>query len=296
VTVTTTSTRGGADAGTADAAVGDPAAGLAGGAGARRALRLATVAVVWAGRGVWRVVAHLWVPLLLLAAWQAWITFGDVAPIVMPSPWASLGNIASNPGRYFGEARITMVDATYGLVLGMAIGLVFAVAGWFTPFFSGLVTPVAMMLRSIPITAMIPVIARILGYNHKTTIAVAVLISIFPTFVFASSGLRTTPPGAADYFAVMHARRHARLLRLALPSALPNLFTALRISAGLCILGALVAEWLIGSGGLGYQLAITRIQFEIERMWGIAIVAATLSVLAFLGATRLERWATERWG
>jgi ABC-type nitrate/sulfonate/bicarbonate transport system permease component len=294
VTATTTSTTSGAD--TAVTTIGDSVVVLERGWSPRRAPHMAAVAVVWSGRFVWRVATHLWVPLLLLAAWQAWVTLGDVAPIVMPSPWASLGNIVAHPARYFGEARITMVDATYGLVLGMAIGLVFAVAGWFTPFFSGLVTPVAMMLRSIPITAMIPVIARIFGYNHKTTIAVAVLISIFPTFVFASSGLRTTPPGTADYFAVMHARRHARLFRLALPSALPNLFTALRISAGLCILGALVAEWLIGSGGLGYQLAITRIQFEIERMWGIAIVAATLSVLAFLGATRLERWATERWG
>jgi NitT/TauT family transport system permease protein len=227
--------------------------------------------------------------------WQAWVSFGHVADIVIPPPGDVLTHIATHPGHYLSLAWATLHVAAAGLVLGMAVGLVLAVAGWFTPFFSGLVSPLAMMLRSIPITAMIPVIARIFGYNDRTVIAVAVLISIFPTFVFASSGLRSAPPGADDYFRVMRAGRLARLRRLALPAAMPSLLTAFRISAGLCILGGLVAEWLIGTDGLGHRLAVARIEFQVDELWGVALVAAALSIAAFLGASALERRATDRW-
>lgn len=241
------------------------------------------------------VLRRVWMPVGLLIVWQGWVTFGDVAGLVIPPPGEVLAHIAGQPGHYVAQARSTLSVAALGLVLGMAIGLTLAIAGWLTPFFSGLVSPAALMLRSIPITAMIPVIARIFGYNGRTVVAVAVLISIFPTFVFASSGLRAAPPGARDYFSVMRAGRRTRLRRLALPAAMPNILTAFRISAGLCLLGALVAEWLIGAEGLGHRLALARIEFQIDELWGIALVATGLSVAAFIGASALERWANDRW-
>lgn len=241
------------------------------------------------------VLGRLWMPVLLLVLWQAWITVADVAEIVIPPPADVLRHIVTHPGHYLGLARSTLSVSAAGLVVGMGVGLVLAVAGWTSPFLAGLVSPVAMMLRSIPITAMIPVVARIFGYNDRTVIAVAVLISIFPTFVFASSGLRSAPPGADDYFRVMRAGGLARLRRLALPAAMPSILTAFRISAGLCILGGLIAEWLIGSDGLGHRLAVARIEFAVDELWGVAIVSAALSVAAFVGASVLERRATERW-
>lgn len=241
------------------------------------------------------VLARLWVPALVLVLWQLWVIAFHVPDLVMPGPIAVLQDLAANPGLYLDLAWSTIRVAAIGLVLGMVFGLGLAVAGWSSPFFSGLVSPGAMMLRTIPITAMIPIIARLFGYSSNTVIAVAVLISIFPAFVFASAGLRTVPGGANDYFEVMRAGKMARLRRLALPAAIPNLMTAFRISAGLCILGALIAEWLIGADGLGHQLALARIEFRVEEQWGVALVAAVLSVAAFLGATALERRAIERW-
>lgn len=241
------------------------------------------------------ILSRLWMPILLLVLWQTWITVADVAEIVIPPPANVLGHIASHPGHYLGLARSTVSVAAVGLAVGMSVGLVLAIAGWTSPFLGGLVSPVALMLRSIPITAMIPVVARIFGYNDRTVIAVAVLISIFPTFVFASSGLRSAPPGTDDYFRVMRAGRLARLRRLALPAAMPSILTAFRISAGLCILGGLIAEWLIGADGLGHRLAVARIEFAVDELWGVAIVSAGLSVAAFVGASALERWANERW-
>ncbi len=234
-------------------------------------------------------------PLGLLAVWQGWVTIANVPALVIPPPGKALAHIVHYPGLYLSEARSTLSVAIIGLTLGLAVGLVMATAAWFTPFLAGVVSPVALMLRSIPITAMIPVIARVLGYNGKTVVAVAVLISIFPTFVFASSGLRSAPSGSDDYFRVMRAGRLRRLRRLALPSAMPNILTAFRVSAGLCFLGALVAEWLIGAHGLGHRMALARIEFRIDELWGVALVATSISVAAFIAASALERWASDRW-
>ena len=242
-----------------------------------------------------RVAARVWVPLALVIAWQLWVSVSGVSSLVVPAPLDVAGDLLSDPGAYVHELRVTLVTAGLGLVLGMALGFVLALLGWLNPFFSGMTTPVAMMLRTIPIAALIPVIGRVVGYDVKSVVVVTVLITIFPAFVFATSGLRTAPAGADDLFGVLRSSRFQRLRRLAVPASVPNLLTALRISSSMCILGALVAEWLIGTDGLGHELNIARIEFRVERLWGIAVVSCALSVAAFLAATGLERWGTARW-
>jgi ABC-type nitrate/sulfonate/bicarbonate transport system permease component len=134
---------------------------------------------------------------------------------------------------------------------------------------------------------------RLLGCDQRTVIASAVLITFFPTFVLSASGLRALPPGTADLFAVLGARRFACLRLLVLPSAMPNLFVALRISSANCILAALVAEYLMGTSGLGRLFATSESRFDTPAAWAACLVA---TVAAFLASRRLERAARSRFG
>ena len=103
-----------------------------------------------------------------------------------------------------------------------------------------------------------------------------------------ASGLRATPPGAEAVFDALGSSRAARLVRLALPSAVPNLLVALRIAAANSILAALVAEYLIGAFGLGRLFADAQSQFLTSRSWSASLVATVLSVAAYAAARRLE--------
>ncbi len=232
--------------------------------------------------------SRAWPLLLLLVAWQAWVSFGHVASIVAPAPLAVAAELVSHPADFAREGGATLLVALAGLALGALLSLALAVSTWFSPLASGAVSFPALLVQATPLVALMPVLARLLGYDQRTVIAAAALIAFFPSFVLAVSGLRALPPGAGDLFAVLGANRFARLRLLALPAAVPNLLTALRISSANCILAALVAEYLMGTTGLGRLFAVSESSFEIARAWAACLVATVLSVLGYLATRRLE--------
>jgi NitT/TauT family transport system permease protein len=202
-----------------------------------------------------RLVEDYWGVFLLLVAWQLWVIANSFNPIVMPTPTAVLGDLLSHPEIYLRNVGITLAVAAFGLVSGMLVGTGLAVAAWFSPIAAGLLNPLTVLFSSVPVVALIPVIARLLGYDTSTVLAIVVIITFFPSFVFASSGLRSPPPGTEDLFRVLGASRLAVLWRLALPAAMPNLAIAFKLAAAHAILAAMVAEFLMGSSGLGYLFA-----------------------------------------
>ncbi|MBS0522511.1 MAG: ABC transporter permease subunit [Proteobacteria bacterium] len=242
-----------------------------------------------------RLVEDYWGILLLLVAWEAWVMANSFNPIVMPTPTAVLGDLVSNPGIYFDNVGITLMIAAFGLVAGMLVGTGLAVVAWFSPIASGLLNPLTVLFSSVPVVALIPVIARLLGYDTSTVLAIVVIITFFPSFVFASSGLRQPPPGSEDLFRVLGASRLALLRRLALPAAMPNLAIALKLASAHAILAAMVAEFLMGTTGLGYLFAKTKADFQTERAFGASLVATVISASAFLAAGWVEKKVRERY-
>jgi NitT/TauT family transport system permease protein len=208
---------------------------------------------------------------------------------------AVLHDLAIHPHVYLQNVGITLLVAVFGLVVGMMVGTGLAVAAWFSPIAAGLLNPLTVLFSSVPVVALIPVIARLLGYDTSTVLAIVVIITFFPSFVFASSGLRAPPPGAEDLFRVLGASRLALLGRLALPSALPNLAIAFKLAAAHAILAAMVAEFLMGTTGLGYLFAKTKADFQTEQAFGASLVATVISAAAFLAAGWVEKKVRERY-
>ncbi len=211
-----------------------------------------------------RLVEDYWGVLLLLVAWEAWVIVG-----------------------------ITLTVAVFGLVVGMLVGTGLAIAAWFSPIAAGLLNPLTVLFSSVPVVALIPVIARLLGYDTSTVLAIVVIITFFPSFVFATSGLRSLPPGSEDLFRVLGASKLAVLGRLALPSAMPNLAIAFKLAAAHAILAAMVAEFLMGTTGLGYLFAKTKADFQTEQAFGASLVATVISAAAFLAAGWVEKKVRE---
>lgn len=236
-----------------------------------------------------RLIQDYWGILLILVAWQAWVIVNQFNPIVMPTPISVFDALITDPVLFLENTGITFAVALVGMTGGMIIGTSLAVATWLSPLLSGLVSPLAVLFSSVPVVALIPIIARLLGYNVSTEIAIVVIITFFPSFVFASSGLRALPPGSDDLFRVLGASRRATLFRLALPAAMPNLAIALRLAAAHAILAAMIAEFLMGTSGLGYLFAKTNDEFQTEQAFGTSIVATAISVAAFLLASFVER-------
>jgi NitT/TauT family transport system permease protein len=242
-----------------------------------------------------RLVEDYWGILLLLIAWETWVIANSFNPIVMPTPTAVLHDLVTYPMVYLTNVGITLAIAVFGLVAGMAVGTGLAVAAWFSPIASGLLNPLTVLFSSVPVVALIPVIARLLGYDTSTVLAIVVIITFFPSFVFASSGLRQPPPGSEDLFRVLGASRLDLLRRLALPAAMPNLAIAFKLASAHAILAAMVAEFLMGTTGLGYLFAKTKADFQTEQAFGASLVATVISATAFLAAGWVEKRVRERY-
>ena len=238
---------------------------------------------------------HLnWGIILILFLWEFWVVINDFNPIVIPSPLGVILDLVQNPTIYLENSGQTFFIAVVGLIGGMSIGTTLAIITWFSPLLSGLINPTAVLLSSVPVVSLIPIIARVLGYNMATEIILVVIITFFPSFVFTTAGLRALPPGSQDLFSSLGASKFSTLKRLALPSAFPNLAIALRLAAAHAILAAMIAEFLMGTNGLGYLFAVTKQEFLTERAFGTSLVATVISVIAFLASSHFEVFVKKR--
>lgn len=239
--------------------------------------------------------SRYWGVLAVLGVWQAWVSITGVNVIVMPHPIDVVRNIVQNPTPYWRHGSQTLLLAAGGLVLGMALGTIIAVAAWTSRLLSGILIPLGLIFSSVPVVALIPVLARLLGYDLQTVLAIVVIISFFPAFVFTSAGLRALPPGSEDLFKVLGASKWTRFLHLVAPSAVPNWMIALRLAAPPAVLSAMVAEFLMGTSGLGYLFRVSATNFDTAQAFGTSVIATAISVLCFTAATTAETKVTQRW-
>ncbi|HAH14631.1 MAG TPA: ABC transporter permease, partial [Chloroflexi bacterium] len=151
--------------------------------------------------------------------------------------------------------------------------------------------PVAIGLRTIPIVAITPLLVVWLGNGYAPKIAIAALISFFPTLVNMSRGFASPSP---DQLELMHALASSqwqvfRLVRW--PASLPYLFASLKIAATSSVLGAIVAEWIGSDRGLGYLIVAATFEYRVARLWATIAVSTALALAAFLTVVAFERLA-----
>ncbi|KJE19479.1 ABC-type nitrate/sulfonate/bicarbonate transport system, permease component [Frankia torreyi] len=199
-------------------------------------------------------------PLAVLAAvvgvWYA-VTYLALAPrrrFLLPPPhevvtdgfgdWTTFHETLRGLGA---TAKVALV----GLAIAAALGMIFAVlmsqAGWVERSFY----PWAVALQTIPILAIVPLIGFWLGYGFWSRTVVCVLVALFPIITNTLFGLQSTDAQQHDLFTLRQAGRWARLVHLEFPSALPAVFTGLRISAGLSVIGAIVGDFFFRQGQPG---------------------------------------------
>ncbi|HEU4840458.1 MAG TPA: ABC transporter permease subunit [Ilumatobacteraceae bacterium] len=249
---------------------------------------------VRSARAVGRFVRRWWAVLALLALWQAWVSISGYNAIVLPAPTDVARDLVTHPGAYAGDTARTFGLAVFGVAVGMALGFVVAVVTWASSLVAGAVSPLVLMLRSIPLVAIIPVVARLVGYGNKIVPIVTIMLAFFPAYVMTTSGLRTASATSRDLMRALGASRWTLLRRVLVPTAMPNLLVALRLCASSAVLAAMVAEFLAGTNGLGRLFSNSRVRFENERAWGAALIATALSVVFFTVALRIERWGRHR--
>ena len=239
------------------------------------------------------------VALLFLAAWEAVVRLYAIPVYLVPSPGVVAATLVRDWTLLFASLRVTLGIALTALllatVLGAAAALLFVQSRWIELS----LFPYAVLLQVTPIVAIAPLI---IIWVHDTRVALvlcAVVVAIFPIISNTTLGLRSVDPGLLALFRLHDASRWQVLWRLRVPSALPYFFGGLRIASGLALIGAVVAEFVAGTGGQGaglaYQILLAGIQLNVPRLFAVLFLITACGVALFGAVLLASRIALARW-
>jgi len=239
------------------------------------------------------------VAVVALALWQALVVAYDVPAYLVPSPLAVLRTLIADRALLADSLAVTLGIALTALaisiVAGALVALVFVQSRWIEMSFF----PYAVLLQVTPIVAIAPLIIIWVRDTRVALVLCAVVVAIFPIISNTTLGLRSVDPGLLNLFRMCRASRWQVLLRLRIPSALPYFFGGLRIASGLSLIGAVVAEFVAGTGGQGaglaYQILLAGIQLNIPRLFAALVLITVTGVALFAITVGLSRLALSRW-
>jgi NitT/TauT family transport system permease protein len=245
------------------------------------------------------VVAPLVVGVLILALWQAGCRYFAVPVYLFPAPSDIAQSLAANWVdllRALGSTlEITFAAFVAATVLGLLTAFLFIQSRWIELS----LLPYAVLLQVTPIVAVAPLIIILVKNTPIALTVCATVIALFPIISNTTIGLRSIDPGLEAYFRMNKVGRAQTLWRLRVPSALPFFLAGLRISSGLALIGAVVAEFVAGTGGrsagLAYEILQSGFQLDIPRMFA-ALLLITLTGVALFGLmVGLQRLLLGHW-
>ena len=239
------------------------------------------------------------VAVLLLAAWQGLVVGFDLPPFLVPSPVRVAQVMVSDAGLLFGALLVTLKITFLAFFCATLLGVLIAFAFVQSRTIETALFPYAVLLQVTPIVAIAPLIIIWVKDPTASLVICATLVALFPIIANTTLGLRSVNPGLMSYFKLNRASRLQTLVRLRIPSALPYFFGGLRISSGLALIGAVVAEFVAGTGGTGvglaYQILQAGYQLNIPRMFAALVLITLTGVLLFALMSALSSWALGSW-
>lgn len=252
-----------------------------------------------ADRTTVRIGAPATLGVLLIALWQAVCTWFEVPAYLVPSPLEIARTLVAD-WALLSSALMTTLKITFA---AFALAVVLGVAAAFLFVQSKLIEvslfPYAIILQVTPIVAIAPLIIIWVRDPIPAMVICATIVALFPIISNTILGLRSVNQGLKNLFKLNRANRWQTLMRLRVPSALPYFFGGLRISSGLALIGAVVAEFVAGTGGtasgLAYQILQSGFQLNIPRLFAALLLITATGIVLFMAMAALSKWALGGW-
>jgi NitT/TauT family transport system permease protein len=236
----------------------------------------------------------------VLALWEFLVRHYDVQVFVLPAPSAIWVALVDNFSSLMTSLWTTLSVTLEAFVLAVLGGVALAVLFSQSRAVENALYPYAVILQVTPVVAITPLILIWVGFDRidLVLVIVAFIVAFFPILSNTTLGLKSADHNLIDLFRLYGASRWQILLRLQLPTALPHLLGAMKISGGLALIGAVVAEFVAGSGaatGLAWRIVEAGHNLEIAKMFAALALLALLGIAIFSVLSALEWWLLHRW-
>jgi NitT/TauT family transport system permease protein len=226
---------------------------------------------------------------IVLGTWEAWVRLRHVKPYLVPAPSRVIERLYGDPWLFIQEGLKTLEGAMLGFAVGAAVALLLAMIMAQSRLLERSIFPLAILVKVTPIVAIAPLLTIWFGFGLMPKVFIAALIVFFPIMVNALVGFRSVNPNALALLESLAASRTEVFLRLRLPSSLPYLFAAFRVSIPLAVIGSVVAEWFSGDRGLGSVIYIANNNLDMATAFAGIFMLALIGVALFVAMTWLER-------
>lgn len=226
----------------------------------------------------------------LLLLWQLVCSWGWIPPYMLPSPMKVLQAFVEELPLLWENALITLQEAFIGLLVGVSVGFLAAVAMDAFDILYKAFYPLLIITQTIPSVAIAPLLVLWFGYEMTPKIILIVISTFFPVTVGLLDGFRSADKDAIGLLRSMGATRLQIFRYIKFPSALPQLFSGLRIAAAYSVVGAVISEWLGGFGGLGVYMTRVKKAFAFDKMFAVIFLISAIS----LGLMALVEFAEKK--
>jgi len=225
--------------------------------------------------------------LLALALWEVALRVLDVPVYQLPGPIAIAAAFLADPIGLLGSLVSTLIVTFAALLVAAVLGVAMALAMSASRLAQAAIQPWAVALQVTPLPAIAPLVIIWVGDPFIALVVCATIVAFFPLFANTATGLAATAPELNDLFRLYGANRRQTLALLRLPAALPYFLSGLRISGGLALVGAVVAELVAGSGGfasgLAYRILEASFRLEMPRMFAALFLLAIAGIVLNFG-------------
>lgn len=214
----------------------------------------------------------------LLILWQLVCMMGWIPPYMLPSPVEVLQAFVGEIPFLWENSLITLQEAFIGLLAGVSVGFLAAVLMDAFDILYKAFYPLLIITQTIPSVAIAPLLVLWFGYEMTPKIVLIVISTFFPVTVGLLDGFRSADKDAVGLLQSMGANRLQIFRYIKFPSALPQLFSGLRIAAAYSVVGAVISEWLGGFGGLGVYMTRVKKAFAFDKMFAVIFLISAISL------------------
>jgi NitT/TauT family transport system permease protein len=256
---------------------------------------------VWVEQTSWLDRVPAWIQMLMVfvvfvALWDVVTRFGMVSRIILPTPWETwrdilfVGRNLATGGYMLPALWITLKEVIYGFLLAFAIGFTLGVIVGETAFGERAVMPYLFAIDTMPKVAFAPLFVAWLGFDIDSKVALAAFIATFPIVVGTAAGLHAADANARMLFKTMGASRWQTLVKMKLPTGLPQIFTGLKIASVGVMAGAITGEFLGGGRGFGALIRQSASQLDTPRVFSLILYLSVVGLALFA----MVSWAQQR--
>ena len=225
----------------------------------------------------------------LVALWELWVQVWDIPKWQLPSPSEIGRELSTSRGLLWEHTLITLEEIVLGFAAALGAGLVLAAGIAYSRILERSIYPLVIASQTIPIIAIAPLLLIWVGYGITPKVIVVALICFYPISVNTVDGLKAVDPDMVNMIKTLGASRWQVFRKLQMPTAMPYMFSGIKIGISVSVIAAVIGEWVGASAGLGYLITYSQPLFLTSRVFAAIVVLSAMGITLFLLASIVER-------